>query len=119
MKPKGFGKDKGKPGTKGATKGSAGGSNGKGKGKNPQAKLKKGAKKVPATATKKKEDDTAQDKSQANEQGKFPDLVSLNKVSQPSSDLEDALDVEFCTTKQFLPFLIRLIGQSVFPYNLL
>ena len=28
------------------------------------------------------------------------------------------MDVELCLTKQSLPFLVRLIGQSVFPYSL-
>ena len=48
----------------------------------------KGAKKAPETATKKKKDNAAQDKDQADEQYKFLDLVSLDKIGQPSSDLE-------------------------------
>ena len=59
MKPKAAGKGKGKTILKGASKGSAE----EAKGKNPKGKPKKGAKKdKPVTTTKKKEDDTAEDK---------------------------------------------------------
>ena len=65
MKSKAAGKGKGKPGTQGAPLGSATGSKRKGIGKNPKGKPNIAANNnKPVTATKKKEDDTASDKTQ-------------------------------------------------------
>ena len=95
MRPKTAGKGKGKPGTKGVLRGTAGGSKDK-KGKGLKGKTKTGANKGHVSYLTK--------------------LVMLKLVNLPLTQWL-ALDVEFCLIKLFLPFLVRLIGQSVFLYS--